>query len=60
MWLKIISSDFKSWAREVILWENTDTIWKKLKYPYTWKYGILINLNKYSKELLKILLNNKI
>ena len=44
MWLKIISSDFKSWAREVILWEDTDTIWKKLEYPLEWKYWILISL----------------
>ena len=34
-----IISDFKSWAREVILWEDTDTIWKELKYPVKWRYG---------------------
>ena len=57
MWLKIITSDFKSWSREVILWEDTDTIWKALKYPYTWKYGILINSNFYNSQFLSIIDN---
>jgi hypothetical protein len=51
MWLRIISSDFKSWAREVILWEDTDTVWKDLKYPVEWKYWVLINPNNYLDEI---------
>ena len=57
MWIKIISSDFKSWAREVILWEDTDTIWKKLEYPYKGKYGIIISPYEYWKHLLTLLLD---
>ena len=53
IWLEIISSDFKSWAREVILWEDTDMIWKILKYPVKWKYWILVSLLNYEIELLK-------
>ena len=55
MWLKIITSDFKSWAREVILWENTDTIWKTLKYPVEWKYWILVDGKEYTKQILSYL-----
>ena len=52
MWLKIITSDFKSWAREIVLWENTDIIWIELKYPAKWKYGIIISQDNYKNELL--------
>ena len=55
MWLKIITSDFKSWAREVILGEDTDMIWKEIKYPYTWTHGILLSREKYNEQLLKFL-----
>lgn len=53
MWLKIISSDFKSWAREVIFWENTDTIWKNLQYPVEWKYWVLIDWDNYTQQIQK-------
>ena len=49
MQLKIISSDFKSWAREVILWEDTDTIGKDIIYPFYWKYWILISSERYEQ-----------
>ncbi len=55
MWLKIISSDFKTWAREVIFWENTDTIWKDLKYPVEWKYWVLIDWDNYTQQIQKYL-----
>ena len=55
MWIKIISSDFKSWAREVILWEDTDMIWKILQYPIEWKFGVLIDSKKYNNLLLSFL-----
>jgi len=55
IWLKIISSDFKSWAREVILWEDTDMIWNNIEYPYMWKYWTLINWNKFNEQLLRFL-----
>ncbi len=55
MWLKIISSDFKSWAREVILWEDTDMIWKKLEYPVEWTFWIIISFEEYKKYLVNLL-----
>lgn len=55
MWLKIISSDFKTWAREVIFWENTDTIWKDLVYPVEWEYWVLIDWNNYVQQIQKYL-----
>ena len=55
MWLKIITSDFKSWAREVILWEDTDTIWKDLEYPIEWKFWVLLSFNNYENQLIKYL-----
>lgn len=55
IWLKIITSDFKSWAREVILWEDTEMIWKDLSYPIEWKYGTLISWEKYYEQLLSFL-----
>lgn len=53
MWLRIISSDFKTWAREIILWEDTDAIWKNLKYPIEWKYWVLIDWNDYMQQIQK-------
>ena len=55
LWLKIISSDFKTWAREVILWEDTDTIWKDLVYPVEWEYWVLIDWNNYVQQIQKYL-----
>ena len=55
LWLKIITNDFKSWAREIILWEDTLLLWKTLQYPFYWKYGIIID-NKNCVEQLSNLL----
>lgn len=55
LWLKIITNDFKSWAREIILWEDTSLIWKKIKYPFYWKYGILIDSKKSIEQLSNLL-----
>lgn len=57
MWIKIISSDFKSGAKEVILWEDTDTIWKKLNYPIIWKHGILVSSYDYKDQILNYLVD---
>lgn len=57
LWLKIITSDFKSWAREVILWEDTDMIWKDFKYPFVWRFGTLVSLLHYQKELIRMILD---
>ena len=54
--LLYIISDFKSWAREVILWEDTDMIWKNIEYPIKWKFGVLINPEKYNISIDILLL----
>ena len=53
--LPIITTDFKSWAREVILGEDTNMIWKVLRYPYKWKYWYLLDINHYWVQFLEIL-----
>ena len=52
--LPIITTDFKSWAREVILGEDTNMIWKKLTYPYKWNYWYLLEANYYWAQFLEI------
>lgn len=52
MWLPILTSDFKSGAKELILWEYTKNIWKNLKYPYQGKYWILIDSQDYISQFL--------
>lgn len=52
MWLAIITSDFKSGAREVILWEYIKDIWKKMEYPYEGRYWILLDLKDYEHQFL--------
>lgn len=54
MWIPIITSDFKSGAKEVILGEYTKDIWKHIIYPYQGKYWILLNLHDYENQFLKI------
>lgn len=57
MWLPILTSDFKSGAKEVILWEYTKNIWKNLKYPYQGKYWILIDSQDYINQFLTVYQN---
>ncbi len=53
IWLPIITSDFKSWAKEVILWEYRKDIWKTIQYPYQWKNWILLDFYDYEQQFLK-------
>ena len=53
IWLPIITSDFKSGAKEVILWEYTKDIWKHMKYPYQGKYWTLLDLKDYEHQFLE-------
>lgn len=59
MWLKIITTDFKSWAREIILWEDTSLLWEILEFPFHWKYGILIDNVDCIQQLSQILIKRK-
>jgi glycosyltransferase involved in cell wall biosynthesis len=54
IWLPIITSDFKSGAKEVILWRYVKDIWKKMKYPYSGKYWVLLDLNEYESQFLEV------
>ena len=54
LWLPIITSDFKSGAKEVILWSYTKDIWKKIRYPYEGKYGFLIDPQNYQQQFLDV------
>lgn len=53
--IQIITTDFKSGAREVILGEDTNMIWKNLTYPYKWKYWYLLDANHYWVQFLEVL-----
>lgn len=48
MWVPIITSDFKTWAREVILWKFDKNL-KIEEYPYHWENWILLDFNDYVK-----------
>ncbi|MFA6256012.1 MAG: glycosyltransferase [Candidatus Absconditabacterales bacterium] len=52
--LPIITSDFKSGAKEVILGRYVKDIGKKMKYPYSGKYGVLLDLNEYESQFLEV------
>lgn len=54
MWVPIITSDFKSGAREVILWKYVKDAWKGIRYPYQGKYWILLDLNKYEEQFFDV------
>ncbi len=55
IWIPIITSDFKSGAKEVILGKYVRG-W--LEYPCQGKYGWLLNLNQYEKQFLKVYINS--
>lgn len=52
--LPIITSDFKTWARECIEWNYNINIRKNIKYPYFWSNGVLLDLNKYDNQFFEI------
>lgn len=52
--LPIITSDFKSGARESVLGEYNKNTCKNLKYPYFWSNGVLLDLNRYEYQFLDI------
>lgn len=54
LWIPIVTSDFKSGAKEVIIW-NYDNSWKNITYPYKGSYGTLIDLENYQNQLLELL-----
>lgn len=53
--IPIITTDFKSWAREVILGEETNMIWKILQYPYQWKHWYLLDTKYYGVQFLEVM-----
>lgn len=50
--LPIITSDFKTWAKELILWEYKKN--QILKYPYFWTNWVLLDLEDYKKEFVEV------
>ena len=55
LWIPIITTDFKTWAKEIILWEDTNLLWKNLSYPYHWKYWILVDKKNCSEQMYSVL-----
>lgn len=51
----IITSDFKSGAKEVIIWSYDKNTCKNIAYPYKWKYWVIIDPQNYQKQLLGFL-----
>lgn len=55
LWLPIITSDFKSWAKEIIIGGYSKNIWNNIQYPYQGRYWYLLNINIYEKQLTNLL-----
>ena len=51
----IITSDFKSGAKEVIIWSYDKNTCKNIAYPYQGKYWIIVDYQNYKEQLLKFL-----
>ncbi len=51
-WNRIVTSDFKSWAKELILDSYTKDV--KVDYPYIWERWILLDLQKFEEQFIAI------
>ncbi len=54
MWVPIITSDFTCGAKEVILWDYSESICKAISYPYRGKYWWLIQLWDYTRQFVSV------
>jgi hypothetical protein len=52
MHIPIITSDFKSGAKEVVVGEYTKELAHSIVYPYIAKYGILLDVHIYEEQLV--------
>ena len=52
MHIPIITSDFKSWAKEVVIGEYTKELAHSIVYPYTATYGTLLDLRLFEVQLV--------
>ncbi len=43
LWVSIITTDFVSGAKEVVLGEDTDMIWQSVSYPLRGQYGVIVD-----------------
>lgn len=60
-WLPIITSDFKTWAKECIVWNYEKNSWNNIKYPYYGANWVLLDLQNYENQFLEVYSNlNKI
>ena len=55
--LPIITSDFKTGAKECIFWEYNENICKNINYPYYWANGALLNLERYEEDFFEVYKN---
>lgn len=51
--LPIVTSDFKTWAKECILWEYKKHDHAHLKYPYYWPNWVLLDLDNYKNNFVE-------
>jgi len=51
VWVPIITSNFKTWAEEIIMWEFK---WDIKKYPIIWKNGVLLSENNFQNDFKSI------
>lgn len=50
MGIPIITTDFKSWAKEVVLGTYDKSLAKSITYPYVGEAGILLDPNQFAKQ----------
>jgi glycosyltransferase involved in cell wall biosynthesis len=53
-WLPIITSDFKTGAKEIVLWKYEKKTWNDLKYPYCWPNWVLLDLNNFEAQFIEL------
>lgn len=53
--IPIITTDFKSGAKEVILWEKEykKIVWKNIEYPYKGRYGWIVERKNFNSQIIK-------
>lgn len=51
VWIPIITSNFKTWAEEIIMWEFKGNI---KKYPIIWKNWVLLSENNFKNDFHSI------
>lgn len=53
LWIPIITSNFKTWAQEIMLWDYDPE--RVLNYPVYWQVGVLLDPEQYISQFVEVL-----